>query len=59
ERTQQLPQADLFAEGATPFAEATHESPLLDSIKNIDIDALSPRDAHAKLAQLIEAARKA
>ncbi len=59
ERTQQLPQADLFAESATPFAEATNESPLLESIKVIDIDALSPRDAHAKLAELIDAARKA
>lgn len=58
ERTQQLPQADLFSASASPILETENSSPLVDAIKSIDIDDLSPRDAHAKLAELIEAARK-
>jgi DNA mismatch repair protein MutS len=58
ERTHQLPQADLFASSAGPVEDVTTTSPVLDAIKSIDVDELSPREAHAKLAELIELARK-
>lgn len=58
ERTHQLPQADLFAATSAPVEETTTTSPVLDAIKSIDIDDLSPREAHTKLAQLIELAKK-
>jgi DNA mismatch repair protein MutS len=59
ERTHATPQTDLFAlSPSQSMPEATAPSPLITEIAAIDIDDLSPRDAHAKLAALIEAARK-
>ena len=54
------PQADLFATVSTPgeSSDATAASPLLDELAQLDADDMSPREAHAKLAELIEAARK-
>ena len=59
ERTHASPQTDLFA-STTPAASevVTQRSPLLDAIAALDADDLSPREAHAKLAELIDAARK-
>jgi DNA mismatch repair protein MutS len=59
ERTHATPQSDLFASASSPIVdEPVAASPLIDALKNIDADDLSPREAHAKLAELIEAARK-
>lgn len=58
ERSNPLPQRDLFATIASPVE--THEpyAPLVNAISAIDIDELSPREAHTKLAQLIELAKQ-
>jgi len=58
ERTHHAPQADLFA--AVPVVQevADTPSPLIVALAALDADDLSPREAHAKLAELIELARK-
>ncbi len=58
ERTHEAPQADLFAAAPVTLDEALATSPLIDAIKAIDADDLSPREAHAKLTELIELARR-
>jgi DNA mismatch repair protein MutS len=60
DRTHAAPQADLFATVSTPgeSSDATAASPLLDELAQLDADDMSPREAHATLAELIEAARK-
>jgi DNA mismatch repair protein MutS len=59
ERTHTTPQTDLFASAPTPLVEEIKPNSLLvDALKSIDADDLSPREAHAKLAELIETARK-
>ncbi|OWQ90121.1 DNA mismatch repair protein MutS [Roseateles terrae] len=47
-------QIDLFAPPPepAPSASAEVESPLLDALRDVDPDALSPREAHAMLYQL-------
>lgn len=47
-------QIDLFAPPPepSPSAAAEIESPLLDALRDVDPDALSPREAHAMLYQL-------
>lgn len=46
-------QIDLFAAPPDPVVEvATVPSPLMDALRDIDPDALSPREAHAALYQL-------
>ena len=57
ERTHQAPQADLFASEPVSTAVAPAPSPFIEALAAIDVDDLSPRDAHAKLAELVEAAR--
>ncbi len=59
ERTHSAPQVDLFASVAAPMEAMTAPSPLLAELAALDADDLSPREAHAKLAVLIEAARRA
>ena len=61
ERTHAAPQADLFAAVSAPAESAavTAASTLLDEIAQLDADDISPREAHAKLAELIERARLA
>ena len=59
ERTHHAPQADMFAAVAsTPEPVATAPSPILEALAALDADDLSPREAHAKLAELIELARR-
>ena len=58
ERTHGAPQADMFASVAAPVEVGAAPSPLLAELAALDADDLSPREAHAKLAALIEAARK-
>jgi len=58
ERTHAVPQQDLFAAAPTVESRADATSPLLAEIAAMDADDLSPREAHAKLAALIEAARR-
>lgn len=58
ERTHQMPQADLFSTSTTPVEENVVISPVIDLIKSIDVDDLSPREAHTKLAELIELAKQ-
>ncbi len=54
------PQADLFstvdAPESAPKVQNT-ENPLVQRLRGVDVDALSPRDAHALLGQLIETAK--
>ena len=58
ERTHHAPQADLFA--AIPIATEVTDapSPLIAALATLDADDLSPREAHAKLAELIALAQK-
>ena len=58
ERTHHAPQADLFA--AVPVVNEVVDapSPLIAALAALDADDLSPREAHAKLAELIGLARK-
>ena len=58
ERTHHAPQADLFA--AVPVVQEVLDtpSPLIAALAALDADDLTPREAHAKLAELIELARK-
>ena len=58
ERTHHAPQADMFASVAAPVEAVAATSPLLVELATLDADDLSPREAHAKLAALIEAARR-
>jgi len=59
ERTHHAPQADMFAAVASaPEPVAIAPSPILEALAALDADDLSPREAHAKLAELIEAARR-
>ncbi len=47
------PQADLFAVNASiPAAQNSNEIEIISKIRGIDIDVLSPREAHALLAEL-------
>jgi DNA mismatch repair protein MutS len=57
ERTHHGPQADLFAAAPVTAEVADAPSPLLTALAKLDADDLSPREAHAKLAELIELAR--
>ncbi len=53
----QTPQASLFDSTAAPEPEApTH--PVVAHLRSVDIDALSPREAHALLAQLVDKAQE-
>ena len=58
DRTHHAPQADMFAPVVAPVESIAPPSPLLAELAALDADDLSPREAHAKLAALIEAARK-
>jgi DNA mismatch repair protein MutS len=59
ERTHHAPQADMFAAvSSAPEPVATAPSPVLEALAALDADDLSPREAHAKLAELIELARR-
>ncbi len=58
ERTHHAPQADMFASIAAPVDAVAAPSPLIAELAALDADDLSPREAHAKLAALIEAAQK-
>ena len=58
ERTHHAPQADLFAAVPVVADVATPPSPLIAALALLDADNLSPREAHAKLAELIELARQ-
>ncbi len=58
ERTHTKPQADLFAAQASVVEETPIASPALDALRALDADDLSPREAHAKLAELIELVKK-
>jgi DNA mismatch repair protein MutS len=47
------PQADLFAQSASiPAAQNEAESDVISKIRALDVDSLSPREAHALLATL-------
>ena len=58
ERTHHAPQADLFAAAPAATEVTDMPSPLVALLATLDADDLSPREAHAKLAELIELARK-
>ena len=58
ERTHHAPQADLFAGAPVAAAVVDAPPPLIELLAAIETDDLSPREAHAKLAELIELARK-
>jgi DNA mismatch repair protein MutS len=58
ERTHAKPQADLFAAQIDVAEETPITSPALDALRALDADDLSPREAHAKLAELIELVKK-
>jgi DNA mismatch repair protein MutS len=59
ERTHHAPQADMFAAvSSAPEPVATAPSLILEALAALDADDLSPREAHAKLAELIELARR-
>ena len=61
ERAHHTPQADLFslANAVTDIEPPeAPDSALLKTLAALDADDLSPREAHAKLAELIEAARR-
>jgi DNA mismatch repair protein MutS len=48
------PQADLFSAAATiPAAQNGTEIAIIEKIRSLDLDAMSPREAHALLAELI------
>jgi DNA mismatch repair protein MutS len=57
ERTHAKPQADLFVAQTNVVEETPITSPALDALRALDADDLSPREAHAKLAELIALAR--
>lgn len=57
ERTHSTPQADLFASAPVPSVEVPSRAPFIEALINIDVDDLSPREAHAKLAEMIALAR--
>jgi DNA mismatch repair protein MutS len=57
ERTHEKPQGDLFAMESVLVDAAPTTSPALDALRALDADDMSPREAHAKLAELIELAR--
>ncbi len=59
ERTHATPQADLFALESPALIEAPQSSELIEALTSIDVDDLSPREAHAKLAELVALARSA
>ncbi|MDE1982440.1 MAG: DNA mismatch repair protein MutS [Betaproteobacteria bacterium] len=55
----QRPQADLFAPPpAPPAAEPAPPHPALDALRDIDPDALTPRDALQRLYELVRQARE-
>ena len=58
ERTHHAPQSDLFASVPVATRLTDAPSPLIAALATLDADDLSPREAHAKLAELIELARK-
>jgi DNA mismatch repair protein MutS len=58
ERTHTKPQADLFAAQLSVVDEAPITSPALDALRTLDADDMSPREAHAKLAELIDLVKK-
>jgi DNA mismatch repair protein MutS len=58
ERTHEKLQGDLFATEMSVAEETPIASPALDALRTLDIDDLSPREAHAKLAELIELVKK-
>ncbi len=59
ERTHAVAQADLFATAPAATEPASGATPpLLAELAQLDADDLSPREAHARLAALIEAARR-
>jgi DNA mismatch repair protein MutS len=58
ERTHSAPQADLFSASPVAVEDDSLPSPLIAALSTLDADDLSPREAHAKLAELIELARK-
>ena len=57
ERTHHAPQADLFAGAPVNTEIAPTPPPLIAALAALDADDLSPREAHAKLAELIGLAR--
>lgn len=59
ERSHHVPQADLFAASPVAVEPVSAISPVLHMLTALDADDLSPREAHAKLAELIEAAKRA
>lgn len=58
ERSHHAPQSDLFAASVAPVETAPAISPVLQMLAAMDADDMSPREAHARLAELIEAARR-
>jgi DNA mismatch repair protein MutS len=58
ERTHTKPQADLFTSQTNIAEEPPITSPALDALRVLDADDMSPREAHAKLAELIELVKK-
>jgi DNA mismatch repair protein MutS len=58
ERTHASPQTDLFSAASAPLETTPIASPLIALLVAIDADDLSPREAHAKLAELIELAKR-
>ena len=58
ERTHGAAQTDMFASVVAPVEAVAAPSRLVAELAALDADDLSPREAHAKLTALIEAARK-
>jgi DNA mismatch repair protein MutS len=58
ERTHATLQTDLFSTVTNVVDETASVSPALEMLRSLDADDMSPREAHAKLAALIELVKK-